>query len=262
MRPPLGLYVVKLLATLSITVLLTVVFTGILTPPFTWAGGSSLEVLRVAGRPPDSCPGSGRLLLFVRPAELDYEAGLIVGIIYSVIFEGLLANLPFGVRLLTIIYYARLIAYRTLPFIDTNPNGTFNVSAEAWQLNIRTTPISSNIPRNRLASSPSDCQRACTRSRASSARNANSTSRRRKELNFAAVVLPCPTFLLMLAAPAKLRHLTEPKEGVLGLCPAKPGNGVSIYDLDHYDVPAKVTLLLLSAVTSLVSQTRQPRNRK
>ncbi len=140
--PRWALYVVKLLATLSITVLLTVVFTAI-TYAAIYVGRdvSSPEVLRRFGNAAwihalavvAYCCFFGLLSLVTKRA-------LIVGIIYSVVFEGLLANLPFGIRLLTIIYYARLIAYRTLPFIETNPNGTFNISAEAWQLHVRTDP--------------------------------------------------------------------------------------------------------------------------
>ena len=65
---------------------------------------------------------------------------LVVGILYIGIFEGLFANLAFGVRLLTVIYYARMIAYRTLPFIVPTPLGTENFAADAWQLDIQNDP--------------------------------------------------------------------------------------------------------------------------
>ena len=43
---------------------------------------------------------------------------LIVGLLYAAVFEGLLANLPFSVRLVTVIYYTRMIAYRTMGFLS------------------------------------------------------------------------------------------------------------------------------------------------
>jgi hypothetical protein len=41
---------------------------------------------------------------------------LVMGILYMAFFEGLLANIPMGVRLVTVIYYTRLIAYRSMAF--------------------------------------------------------------------------------------------------------------------------------------------------
>lgn len=40
-----------------------------------------------------------------------------MGILYAAIFEGLLANLPLSIRLIKVIYYTRIIAYRALPFL-------------------------------------------------------------------------------------------------------------------------------------------------
>ena len=65
---------------------------------------------------------------------------LIVGILYAGFFEGLLANLPFGVRLLTVIYYTRLIAYRTMEFKLTEMGRTEDVGAIAWNLDVRNDP--------------------------------------------------------------------------------------------------------------------------
>ena len=44
------------------------------------------------------------------------KRSLFVGIIYIVVMEGVLANLPFGIRCVTVIYYTRLIAYPRLKF--------------------------------------------------------------------------------------------------------------------------------------------------
>jgi hypothetical protein len=69
------------------------------------------------------------------------KRSLFTGIIYIVVIEGLLANFPFGIRLLTVIYYTRIIAYRAMEFIVPNPSGgTENIAADAWQLNIRQDP--------------------------------------------------------------------------------------------------------------------------
>jgi hypothetical protein len=63
---------------------------------------------------------------------------LVVGIVYIAVVEGLLANLPFGIRLITVIYYTRLIAFRSLDFIVPMPrNQTVNMAAEAWQFDLR-----------------------------------------------------------------------------------------------------------------------------
>jgi hypothetical protein len=66
---------------------------------------------------------------------------LIVGIVYTVVVEGMFANLPFGIRLFTIIYYARDIAFRTMKFMITPPGRTTqDFAADAWQFDLRTDP--------------------------------------------------------------------------------------------------------------------------
>jgi hypothetical protein len=65
---------------------------------------------------------------------------LVVGILYTALFEGLVANMPFGIRLVTVIYYTRVITYRALEFLDQTPRGKQNISAEAWQFDIKTDP--------------------------------------------------------------------------------------------------------------------------
>jgi ABC-2 type transport system permease protein len=60
---------------------------------------------------------------------------LVVGILYTAVIEGLLANLPLGIRLVAVIYYTRLIAYRTMTFNVPRPNGgSHDIAALAWQL--------------------------------------------------------------------------------------------------------------------------------
>jgi ABC-2 type transport system permease protein len=72
---------------------------------------------------------------------------LIVGIMYSAIVEGLLASLPLSVRLVTVIYYMRLIAYRSLDFVVAWPHGgQDDVAAAAWFLNVKDDPTLAEHP--------------------------------------------------------------------------------------------------------------------
>jgi ABC-2 type transport system permease protein len=72
---------------------------------------------------------------------------LIVGILYAVIIEGLLATFPLSLRWGTIIYHTRMIAYRTMDFVVTWPRGREDdVAAAAWMLNIETDPTLSEHP--------------------------------------------------------------------------------------------------------------------
>jgi ABC-2 type transport system permease protein len=72
---------------------------------------------------------------------------LIVGIVYTAVVEGLLASLPLSVRLITVIYYVRIIAYRSLDFIVDWPHGgQGDVAATAWFLNIKDDPALAEHP--------------------------------------------------------------------------------------------------------------------
>jgi ABC-2 type transport system permease protein len=140
--PRWALYVVKLLATLSTTMVLTVLFTAITYAAIYIGRADSVEAIirRCAQAAGIHALAVATYCCLFGLLSLLTKRTLIVGILYSVIFEGLLANLPFGIRLLTIIYYTRLIAYRTLPFIEQTPRGPGNIAAEAWQFNVRTDP--------------------------------------------------------------------------------------------------------------------------
>jgi ABC-2 type transport system permease protein len=140
--PKWSIYVVKLLGTLTTAVLLTSMFTiltyiavyigspegagSVVTRCLKAVGIHSLAVISY------SCL-FGLLSLFTRYT-------LIIGILYTALVEGLLANLPFGIRLATVIYYTRLIAYRSLDFIVNVHGHTTNASANAWQLDVRNDP--------------------------------------------------------------------------------------------------------------------------
>jgi hypothetical protein len=72
---------------------------------------------------------------------------LVVGVLYTAIVEGFLATLPFSVRMVTIIYYVRLIAYRVLGFTVDWPGGRQdNVAATAWSLDANADPNLSGHP--------------------------------------------------------------------------------------------------------------------
>ncbi len=75
---------------------------------------------------------------------------LIAGIIYIALVEGLLANIPFAIRLITVIYYTRLIAYRTLPFVANTGYRVHDLAAETWQFNTLNDPKLQNYPHSWL----------------------------------------------------------------------------------------------------------------
>jgi ABC-2 type transport system permease protein len=141
-----ALYLVKLFATLTTTVLLTSAMTVLLYA--TIYVGTHADLHDVALR----CLKAASIhslavitycCLFGLISLLTSRA-LVVGILYAGLFEGLLANLPFNIRLATIIYYTRLIAYRSLSFVTTFEYGgrsiTNDIAAEVWQLNIAEDP--------------------------------------------------------------------------------------------------------------------------
>jgi ABC-2 type transport system permease protein len=140
--PKWAIYVVKMLATLTTTILLTAFFT-VLTYIAIYigndAGGANvpLRCLKAVGI---HCLAVAAYCCLFGLMSLLTRWALIVGIVYAALFEGLLANLPFGVRLVTVIYYARLIAYRTMEFKFTEMGHTEDLAAVAWQLDIQKDP--------------------------------------------------------------------------------------------------------------------------
>jgi ABC-2 type transport system permease protein len=138
--PKWGLYVFKLLATLTTTVVLTMIFTA-LTYVAIYAGTGAEHILlrcaKAAGLHAlavvSYCSLFGLMSLLTKRT-------LVMGILYAAIVEGFLANLPMSVRLITVIYYTRIIAYRTLSFFIPTPQGVQNFAADAWQLNVADDP--------------------------------------------------------------------------------------------------------------------------
>jgi ABC-2 type transport system permease protein len=141
--PKWALYTIKLLATITTAVLLTLLFTA-LTYAAIYVGADAngeniaLRYLKTASihslAVTSYCSLFGLISLLTRRI-------LVVGVVYTVAVEGVLANLPFGIRLVTVIYYTRLIAYRSLEFILVGPSGRAeNMAAEAWQFDLARDP--------------------------------------------------------------------------------------------------------------------------
>jgi len=146
--PRWAIYLVKLLATLTTTVLLTAVFT-VLTYVAVYIGGASgfadvsrrcLTAVGIHGLSVAAyCCLFGLIGLYTRRA-------LVAGILYAGVVEGLLANLPFGLRFVTVIYYARIMAYRSMDFTFTDHGRTHDLAAAAWQLDVQTDPTLAEHP--------------------------------------------------------------------------------------------------------------------
>jgi ABC-2 type transport system permease protein len=140
--PKWGLYGVKLLATLTTTVVLTAAFTGVTYAAIYWggvggAGDGWTRCWKAMGV--NSLAVSAYCCVFGLLSLLT-KRSLVVGIIYAAVFEGLFANLPFGIRLVTVIYYARLIAYRSMSFRSGEREGGKDIADEAWQLDVTGDP--------------------------------------------------------------------------------------------------------------------------
>ncbi len=141
--PKGAIYAVKVLATLTTTVLLTAVCTT-LTYAAIYLGTEALgqNVLTRCGKAIGihALTVSAYCCLFGFMSLLT-KRSLVLGFLYAGFFEGFLANLPFSVRLLTVIYYGRLLAYRSLNFVMTEPPRTkVDLAAQAWQLDVSTDP--------------------------------------------------------------------------------------------------------------------------
>jgi ABC-2 type transport system permease protein len=138
-----GMYLVKLAATLTTTAVLTAAFTAITYGAVYW--GANRGDIDVVGRCVKAmginalavtayCSIFGLLSLLTNRT-------LVVGVIYAALVEGLLANLPFSVRLVTVIYYGRIIAYRTMSFAGMKESpGARDIAADVWQLDVVNDP--------------------------------------------------------------------------------------------------------------------------
>ncbi len=135
--PKWAIYGVKLLAAMTTTAVLVVAFVALTylaiyanadvsygEVAIRYCQAASIQALAVA----TYCSVFGLMSLLTKRI-------LVIGILYTAIVEGLFANLPFGIRLLTVIYYTRLIAYRSMSFeVTRRRGGTEDLAAVAWQL--------------------------------------------------------------------------------------------------------------------------------
>ncbi len=143
--PKWALYSIKLFATLTTAVLLVVMLT-LVTYVAIYAGGRT-AYQEVVSR---ACHAAAIHSLAVVTycclfglISLLTKRTLVVGILYVVLFEGLLANLPFSIRLATVVYYTRLVAYHTLQFLVPLPTDSSrynDLAAEIWQFDVKTDP--------------------------------------------------------------------------------------------------------------------------
>lgn len=149
--PKWALYLVKLLATFTTTVALTAIFTGLTFAAIYFAENTPISVGQ--NMPREDIPLRCLKTMAIQAlAVISYcslfglmslvtKRILVVGILYIAVVEGILANFPFGIRLVTVIYYSRLIAYRTLTFMVSMPRGgSEDMAAEVWKLDVRADP--------------------------------------------------------------------------------------------------------------------------
>ncbi len=143
------LYMVKIAATWTTTVVLVVALT-VLTYAAIYVGAGadwSLVSIRCAKAAGILSLAAITYCSIFGAISLITKRTLFVGIVYTALIEGLLANLPLSVRLVTVIYYMRIIAYRSLDFIVAWPRGgQDDVAATAWLLNIKEDPTLAEHP--------------------------------------------------------------------------------------------------------------------
>jgi ABC-2 type transport system permease protein len=141
--PKWALYCTKLVANFTTAVVLTVVLV-VLTYSAIYVG-AGVPVTEVATRcakaaSVDSLAVVAYCSLFGLISLLTKRT-LVVGIIYTAVVEGVFAVLPFGIRLATVIYYTRLIAYRMLEFqVSNSKSATDNLAADVWQFDVGSDP--------------------------------------------------------------------------------------------------------------------------
>jgi ABC-2 type transport system permease protein len=147
--PKWAIYLVKVLATLTTTIVLTTFFTS-LTYAVIYVGSDAAWdaiILRCVKAVGVHALTVGAYCCLFGVMSLLTRWTLVLGFLYTAFFEAFLGNLPFFFRFLTVIYYARLIAYRSMEFLVPIPRGgTYNLAAKTWQLNIEADPELANHP--------------------------------------------------------------------------------------------------------------------
>jgi ABC-2 type transport system permease protein len=147
--PKWAMYITKLFATITTTVILTSIFTALMYATiYVGTDASTADIVRrcltTIGI---HCLAVTCYCCLFGLMSLLTRWTLVVGILYAAIFEGLFANLPFGIRLITVIYYTRLIAYRSLDFkISEHGRRAEDVAGIMWQYDPRDLPDLSEHP--------------------------------------------------------------------------------------------------------------------
>jgi ABC-2 type transport system permease protein len=146
--PRWAIYGIKVFATVTTTVVLTAVFTS-LTYAVIYvgadAGGENIALRCCKAIGVHALAVSAYCCLF-GVLSLLTRWTMVVGFVYAAFFEVVLANMPFSIRLLTIIYYARLIAYHAMPFKFVEGRTPVDIAADVWQLGIENDPTLSEHP--------------------------------------------------------------------------------------------------------------------
>jgi ABC-2 type transport system permease protein len=149
--PRWALYATKLLATLCLTALLVAVAAVALYAASFWGTPEFGEVM--AERAP-------RAAAVMALAQVGYctlfgllglvsRRPLIAGVAYIVAVEGVLANLNFVGRTLTVVYYVRTLIVRWLPF----PDATLQQKLKEWDLDLTKAPSAGRCTLTLLAAS-------------------------------------------------------------------------------------------------------------
>lgn len=137
--PRWALYITKLLATLLVTSLLVAATTTALYLAIDW-GTAEMSNGTVAARALQTVAVMalgqvGYCSLFGCLGVLTRRT-LVVGVVYIVVFEGLLANLDFVGRALTVVYYVRILTLRWITF----PEEVLRGWQSEWQLDLHKAP--------------------------------------------------------------------------------------------------------------------------
>jgi ABC-2 type transport system permease protein len=137
--PKWGIYLAKLAATMVLVVALTAIFTA-LTQVVVYWGKPGLNWQQLGERVLATtvmvalvlvayCSLFGCLSLMTRYA-------LFAGLLYSIVFEGILANIDFAVRKLTVMYYFRVLVQRWLDLDWVKITG----GGDPWKIVLREAP--------------------------------------------------------------------------------------------------------------------------
>jgi ABC-2 type transport system permease protein len=141
--PKWEIYLAKLLSTLTTTSLLIAIctsFTFIAIYAFANSPGEEsivLRCLKVDGMMALAAIAYSCIFALI---SLLTRWTLVAGIVYTVVIEGILGNLPFAIRLITVSYYFRIIAARSLDFNIVEGGRTFSPIADSWNIDIKKDP--------------------------------------------------------------------------------------------------------------------------